>query len=118
MQQIEVSSWKTLDALRNGSTQIHRTIGDLDTNEQMAVFCSLEDDFLELYYSELETNYIRHFDDEDDMHKHIENRKDEFGEEDFGSPEYYDDESDENDKGQDEDYSGYKIRNEDDGDDY
>ncbi len=118
MQQIEVSSWKTLDALRNSATHIHDTIGDLDTNEQMAVFCSLEDDFFELYYTELESNYIRHFDDEEDMLKNRDSRKDQFGEEDLGSPEFFDDESEYNDKGQEEDYSGYKIRDEDDGDDY
>ncbi|MCP5051979.1 MAG: hypothetical protein GY940_32725 [bacterium] len=116
MEQIEVTSWKTLDALKQASSKTHSTFGDLDTNEQMSVFCSVEDDFLELYYSELESNYIRHFEDEEEMFKYLDLRKDEFGEEDFNTVDYYGDENfDDSNSG--EDYSGYKIREEDD-DDY
>ncbi len=111
MQQIEVNSWKTLDAIKQASNHTYDTIGDLDTNEQMAVFCSIEDDYFELYYSELESNYIRHFEREEEMVKYIDQRKNEFGEEDFGGVEYYD-EDEYNNSGSEEDYSGYRIRDE------
>ncbi|MCP4217343.1 MAG: hypothetical protein GY765_22050 [bacterium] len=118
MEQIEVISWKTLDGLKNAATNIEDVIGDLDTNEQMAVFCAIEEDYLELYYSELEGNYVRRFDDEEDMRKQIEQRKSEFGEHEFDSVEYYDDDIGYNDQGNDEDLSGYKIGEEDDEADY
>jgi len=115
MEQIEVISWKTLDAIKNSAAMID-TIGDLDTNEQMAVFCSIEEDYFELYYSELEANYIRHFEDEDEMYKYIDIRKNEFGEEDFETADYYDEEEYDDDEG--EDYSGYKIKEEGEDDDF
>lgn len=116
MEQIEVISWKTLDAIKNAATIVD-TIGDLDTNEQMAVFCAIEEDYFELYYSELEANFIRHFEDEEEMYKNVDIRKNEFGEEDFETVEYYDDEAEYDDGGGD-DYSGYKIRNEEEEEDY
>ena len=117
MEQMEVISWKTLDALKQAATHVEEIIGDLDTNEQMSVFCSIEEDYLELYYSELEGNYIRHFDDEEEMLKNINLRKNEFGESDFDPADYYDDESGYED-GREEDFNGYKIRDEDEEDEY
>lgn len=112
MEQIEVISWKTLDALKQAATHIEEIIGDIDTHEQMSVFCSVEEDFLELYYSELEGNYIRHFDDEEEMLKHMTLRKNEFGENDFDPVEYYDEDGSYDDRNE-EDFNGYKIRDED-----
>ncbi|MCP5104741.1 MAG: hypothetical protein GY950_15255 [bacterium] len=117
MEQIEVISWKTLDALKQSATQVEEVVGDLDTNEQMSVFCCVEDDYLELYYSELEGNYIRHFDDEDEMLKYVALRKSEFGDNDYDSVDYYEEEGEFED-GADEDYTGFKIRDEDEGDEY
>lgn len=113
MEQIEVISWKTLDALKQAATHIEEIIGDIDTHEQMSIFCSVDEDFLELYYSELEGNYIRHFDDEEEMLKYITLRKNEFGENDFDSVDYYDDEDESYEEENEEDYDGYKIRDED-----
>ena len=116
MDQIEVVSWKTLNAIKQVA-KIEEVLGDLDTNEQMAVFCTIEDDYLELYYSELESNYIRHFEDEEEFSKYIEMRKNEFGEEDFDSLEFYDEEGyEKRDSG--DDLSGYKIGDEDDEDNF
>ncbi len=115
MEQIEVISWKTLDAIKQASTHLFDTIGDLDTNEQMAIFCSVEEDFFELYYSELESNYIRHFEDEEEMYRTIELRKNEFGEDDFDSEDFYEEETFDD---ADEDYRGYTIRDEDTDDDF
>ncbi len=108
MEQIEVMSWKTLDALRQTSTNTYQTIGNLDTNEQMSIFLAIEDDFFEVYYSELESNYIRHFEDEEELLKFKEQRKEQIGEEDFGGVEFYDEENEYDDAS--EDYSGYRIR--------
>jgi predicted RNA-binding protein with EMAP domain len=115
MEQIEVISWKTLDALKQTANNTYDTIGNLDTNEQMSVFCAIEDDFFELYYSELESNYIRHFEDEDELLKYKEQRKEQLGEEDF-STDYYDEDSEYDDSS--EDYSGYRIRDEEEDEDY
>jgi hypothetical protein len=107
MEQVEVISWKTLDAIKQAAN-ILETVGDLDTNEQMAVFCSIEEDFFELYYSELESNYIRHFEDEEELYKYLDIRKNEFGEEDYDTVDYYDDDG--FDDSEDDEYSDYKIR--------
>ncbi len=117
MEQMEVISWKTLDALKQAATHVEEILGDLDTHEQMSVFCSIEEDYLELYYSELEGNFIRHFEDEEEMLKNISLRKNEFGESDFDPVDYYDDEGN-YENGRDEDFSGYKIRDEDEEDEY
>jgi hypothetical protein len=117
MEQIEVISWKTLDAVKQAS-HILETIGDLDTNEQMAIFCSIEEDFFELYYSELESNYVRHFEDEEEMYKYLDIRKNEFGEEDFDSVDYYEEEGSYDDLDSDDEYDEYKVRDEDEDDDY
>ena len=118
MEQIEVISWKTLDAIKQAATHTFETIGDLDTNEQMAIFCAIEEDFFELYYSELESNYIRHFEDEDEMYKYMDLRKNEFGEEDYDTVDYYDEEDAFDDSNSSDDYSGYRIRDENEDDDF
>jgi hypothetical protein len=117
MEQIEVISWKTLDAIKQAAN-ILETVGDLDTNEQMAVFCSIEEDFFELYYSELESNYIRHFEDEEELYKYLDIRKNEFGEEDYDTVDYYDDDDDSFDESEEDDYSDYKIRDNEEDDDF
>ena len=115
MEQIEVMSWKILDSIKQAA-KVEKVIGDLDTNEQMAVFCTIEEDYLELYYSELESNFIRHFEGEEEFLKYIDTRKNEFGEEDFDSIDYYDDNYDDRNPG--DDLTGYKISTEDDDDDF
>ncbi len=116
MEQIEVISWKTLNALKQVA-KIEEVVGDLDTNEQMAVFCVIEEDYLELYYSELESNYIRHFEDEEEFTKYIERRKNEFGEDDFETIDYYDEEGYE-DQDSGEDFSDYNITDGEDEEDF
>ncbi|MFC2146563.1 hypothetical protein ACFLRT_04285 [Acidobacteriota bacterium] len=117
MEQIEVISWKTLDAIKQAAN-ILETVGDLDTNEQMAVFCSIEEDFFELYYSELESNYIRHFEDEEELYKYLDIRKNEFGEEDYDTVDYYDDDDDSFDESGEDEYSDYKIRDSEEDEDF
>lgn len=117
MEQIEVISWKTLDAIKKSATKIYDVIGSLETNEQMAVFCAIEEDYLELYYSEVDANYIRHFEDEDEFYKLIEIRKKEFGEEHYDSIDFYDDENYDDDSGDDYD-EDYSIRGDDEEEDF
>jgi hypothetical protein len=115
MEQIEVISWKTLDAIKQAAN-IVETVGDLDTNEQMAVFCSIEEDFFELYYSELESNYIRHFEDEEELYKYLDIRKNEFGEEDYDTVDYYDDDA--FDESEEDEYHDYKNRDSEEDEDF
>jgi len=117
MEQIEIVSWKTLDALKDSATKIIEVIGDLDTFEHMSVFCHIDDDFLELYYSELDANYLRHFEDEEEFFKVLNLRKTEFGEEDFDSVDYYDEDNQFDDENTEENYDGYNIKDEDEEDD-
>jgi len=116
MEQLEVISWKILDALRNSASKIYKTIGDIDTDEQMSVFCQIEEDYLELFYSEVESSYIRRFDDEDEFFSTIEGRKEELGEEDYDTIKYFDEDSIYEDDST-EDFNGYDIKDVDD-DDY
>lgn len=107
MEQIEVLSWKSLDALKQAA-KLEEVVGDIDTNEQMAIFCSIDEDYFELYYSELEGNYIRHYEDEEEFLKYIELRKNEFGEEDFDAIDYYEEDGYEEPDSNDE-LSDYKL---------
>lgn len=115
MEEMEVISWTLLDAIKDASTRIIETIGNLDTEEQMSCFCLIEEDYLELHYSALESNYIRHYDDEDELFKQIALRQEELGEADLESVEYYDDE-DFSPKEDADDLDGYNIRTEEDED--
>ena len=118
MEQIEVISWKTLDALKQSATKIVEVIGTLEINEHMAVFCIIEEDFLELYYSEVDSSYIRHFEDEEEFYRIIEIRKNEFGEDNYDSSDYYGDDDNYNDESSNDDFNGYNIKGEDDEDDF
>ena len=82
MEEIEIMSWLTLDALKKEATIIE-TIGDLQTGHCMAVFCIIEDDFLELCYSDSISNHVRRFEDREEFEISLEKRKEEFGEASF-----------------------------------
>jgi len=79
MEEIEVSSWLTLDALKN-EAEIEEIVGDLQSGHFQSVFCVIEDDFLELLYSDSASNYLRRYDDKEEFQLAIEKRKEEFGE--------------------------------------
>lgn len=118
MEQLEVLSWKTLDALKDAATKIVEIIGDLDAFEHMSIFCQIDDDYMELYYSELDSNYIKHFEDEEEFSKSLTIRKKEFGEEDFDSMDYYDENNNFDDENSDENFNGYNIKDEEEDDDF
>jgi hypothetical protein len=79
MEEIEVTSWLTLDALKN-EAEIEEIVGDLQTGHFQSVFCVIEDDYLELLYSDSASNYIRRYEDKEEFQLAIEKRKEEFGE--------------------------------------
>ena len=78
MEEIEVTSWLTLDATKKAA-QIEETVGDLQTGHCMSVFCRIEDDFLELCYSDSASNFMRRYEDNDEFQLAIEKRKEEVG---------------------------------------
>ena len=79
MEEIEVLSWKTLDALKSKAKIIEK-IGDLQSEYGLSIFCQIEDDFLELFYSDFESNYLRRYEDKEEFEKAIEQRKEDIGE--------------------------------------
>jgi hypothetical protein len=79
MEEIEILSWKTLDALKEKAKIIEK-IGDLQSEYGLSIFCQIEDDYLELFYSDFESNYLRRYEDEEELEKAIEQRKEEIGE--------------------------------------
>ena len=45
MEEIEVSSWLTLDSLKK-EADIKETVGNLQTGHFMSIFCVIEDDYI------------------------------------------------------------------------
>ncbi|HPW18293.1 MAG TPA: hypothetical protein PLP83_07930 [Candidatus Aminicenantes bacterium] len=81
MEEMEVTSWLTLDAIRKSkSAEIVETVGNLQTGHSKSVFCVIEDDHLELCYSDAATNSIRRYEDRDEFDEAIEERKEDIGE--------------------------------------
>ena len=79
MEEIEISSWVTLDAIKK-KAEVVETVGNLQTGHSMSVFCQIEDDLLELVYSDSAANYLRRYEDKDELEGAIEKRKGEDGE--------------------------------------
>jgi hypothetical protein len=79
MEEIEISSWLILDAIKK-KAKIAETVGNLQTGHSMSVFAIIEDDFLELAYSDSGSNYLRRFEDRDEFDVAIDERKEEDGE--------------------------------------
>jgi hypothetical protein len=100
MEEIEITSWITLDAIKKKAEMVE-TLGNLQTGHSMSVFCRIEDDYLELVYSDSSANYLRRFDDKDEFESAIEQRKEEDGE----AP-YEDDREFEEDYEEEEDEEG------------
>ena len=81
MEEMEITSWMTLDALKKSKgADVVETVGNLQTGHSMSVFCSIEDDFLELCYSDSTANYLRRYDDRGEFEAALAERKEETGE--------------------------------------
>jgi hypothetical protein len=81
MEEMEVASWLTLDAIKKSkNAEIVETVGNLQTGHSKSVFCIIEEDYLELCYSDSAANTIRRFDDRDEFDEALEERKEDDGE--------------------------------------
>ena len=102
MEEMEVTSWLTLDAIKKSkSAEVVETVGNLQTGHSMSVFCIIEEDCLELCYSDSAANTIRRFEDRDEFDAALEKRKEDDGEaphEDNGDKDYDEDEDEEEDE--------------------
>jgi hypothetical protein len=102
MEEMEVTSWLTLDAIRKSkSAEVVETVGNLQTGHSKSVFCIIEDDYLELCYSDASANTIRRYEDRDEFDEALEERKEDDGEspfEDNGDKDYDEDEDEEEDE--------------------
>jgi hypothetical protein len=101
MEEIEVSSWLMLDAIKKAA-EVVETVGNLQTGHFMYVFCVLEEDYLELCYSDTASNFLRRYEDKDEFQMALEKRKEEEGESPY-----------EDDRAYEEDYEGEERKDED-----
>lgn len=79
MEEIEITSWITLDAIQN-SAKVVETVGDLQSGHMKSVFCVIEDDYLELGYLDAASNYLRRYEDKEEFELALEKLKEEEGE--------------------------------------
>lgn len=79
MEEIEIASWLTLDAVKK-KADVVETVGDLQSGHSMSVFCIIEEDYLELYYSDSAANSLRRYEDREEFQIALEQRKEETGE--------------------------------------
>ncbi|HCS47531.1 MAG TPA: hypothetical protein DIW61_04465 [Candidatus Aminicenantes bacterium] len=95
MEEIEIMSWLTLDAIKK-KARVVETVGNLQTGHSMSVFGIIEEDYLELCYSDSAANYLRRYENEDEFDAALEQRKEEDGEA------HYEDKSDYDEDDEDE----------------
>ena len=115
MEEIEISSWITLDAIKKKS-EINETVGNLQTGHSMSVFCRIEEDFLELVYSDSTSNWLRRYEDKDEMEAAIETRKEEDGDAPYEEEREYEEEFESEDDDDDEEHQELGVEEE--ADDY
>ncbi|HEX9901613.1 MAG TPA: hypothetical protein VGB72_02005 [Acidobacteriota bacterium] len=111
MEEIEVTSWLTLDALKKAAEMVE-TVGNLQTGHSMSVFCKIEEDYLELHYSDSSANFIRCYEERDEFEKALEERKEEVGEAPYDEEENGDFEEEEDEDEEDEE-EGQEEKSED-----
>jgi hypothetical protein len=97
MEEIEIISWLTLDAVKK-KAKVVETVGNLQTGHSMSVFCIIEEDYLELYYSDSAANALRRYEDREEFDLALEERKEEDGETPFDEDERDYDEDDGDDE--------------------
>ncbi len=90
MEEIEILSWLTLDALKNAA-KAAETVGNLQTGHCKSIFCKIEDDYLELFYSDTGANFLRRYENKDEYNDALEKRKGEEGEIPFEEDKGYED---------------------------
>lgn len=97
MEEIEITSWLTLDAIKK-TAEIVEKVGNLQTGHNMSVFCKIEDDYLELCYSDTASNYLRRYEDKDELELALEQRKEEEGEAPYDEDHNFEENFEEEDK--------------------
>ncbi len=102
MEEIEISSWLTLDALKK-KADVVETVGNLQTGHSMSVFCQIEDDYLELVYTDSTANSLRRYEDKDEGEAALEQRKEEDGEAAYDEDRDFEEDEDE-DKDDEDDF--------------
>lgn len=107
MEEIEIASWLTLDAIKK-KAEVVETVGNLQTGHTMSVFCRIEDDYLELIYSDSAANYLRRFEDKDEFEAGIEQRKEEDGETPYEEEHEFEEDYEE----EEEEEGGYEVDDE------
>ncbi len=113
MEEMEITSWQTLDAIKKSkSAEIVESVGNLQTDHAMSIFCVIEDDHLELCYSDSAANTLRRFEDRDEFDEALEERKEESGEAHFEEAEDRDYDEDEKDEEEEEEKSGRELEDE------
>lgn len=90
MEEIEISSWITLDAIQKAS-KVVETVGNLQTGHSKSTFCIIEDDYIELYYSDVASNFLRRYEDRNEFDIALEKRKEEEGEAPYSENQEYED---------------------------
>ncbi len=90
MEEIEVLSWLTLDALKNAA-KVAETVGNLQAGHSKSIFCKIEDDYLELFYSDTGSNFLRRYENKDEYDDALGKRKNEEGEAPFEEDQGYED---------------------------
>jgi len=94
MEEIEILSWMTLDAIKKAADVVE-TVGDLQSGHSKSVFCVIEDDYLELFYSDAGSNYLRHYENKDEFDVALLDRKEESGEAPYEEDHAYEEEFEE-----------------------
>jgi hypothetical protein len=79
MEEMEITSWAILDAIKKAADVVE-TVGNLQTEHNLSVFCTIEEDCLELVYSDSAANYLRRYEDKDEFEEALEERKEDGGE--------------------------------------
>ena len=101
MEEMDFTSWLTLDAIKKSkSAEIVEAVGNLQAGHSMSVFCIVEEDYLELCYSDSVVNAIRRYEDRDEFDAALEERKEDDGEaplNDDGDKDFDEDEEEEED---------------------
>jgi hypothetical protein len=100
MEEMEITSWLTLDAIKKSkAAEVVESVGNLQTGHSMSVFCIIEEDYLELCYSDSAANYLRRYEDRDEFEEALGERKEDVGETPYDEDEErdYDEDEDEED---------------------
>jgi hypothetical protein len=78
MEDIEITSWLILDAIKDVGDVIEE-VGNLQTGHWKSIFCTVEDDHLELGYLDTASSYLRIFNDKEEFELAIEKRREDVG---------------------------------------